>query len=166
MATAYVMVGAPAAGKTTFVSWSLVADGDVGPSYVLNPDGLLFEGGEYRWTKQRVGRAWRQVRQDYDRLLRSGRDVVLDATSAQRTDRKEYVEVGLRAGYRVVAIWFDVPVEVLVERDGQRVDAGKRVGPEVIRRFVDELEEPSLEEGFAEVWTVGPDGEVTDRRRS
>jgi predicted kinase len=135
----------------------------VSPAYVLNPDGLLFDGGQYRWSKARVGRAWQQTRQDFARLVRAGKSLVLDATSVLRSDREDYVSAARGAGYRVIAVWFDVPREVLVARDSSREDAGKRVGAEVIQRFVGDLEPPSLVEGFDEVWTVGPDGEVRDR---
>lgn len=166
MPTAYLMVGPPGAGKTTFVSWSLVAGGDLSPSYVLNPDGLLYEGMEYRWSKSRVARAWRRIREDYHQLLRTRRNLALDATNVQRDDRREYVEAASHAGYRVIAVWFAVPLDVLVERDAQREDAGKRVGEERIRQFLAAAEAPTAEEGFDEVWTVGPDGQLTGGRAS
>jgi predicted kinase len=164
MPTVYLTVGPPGAGKTTFVSWHLVAQGRVGANYVLNPDGLLFDRDGYHWSPGRVARAWRQVRGDYQRLLETGRDLVLDATSVRRRDRRPYVEAALRAGYRVVAVWFDVPLPLLVERDGQREDHSKRVGAEVVRRFVDELEPPAAEERFDELWTVDAAGEIVEQR--
>ena len=114
MPTVYVTVGPPGAGKTTFVSWTLVAESRVSPNHILSPDALLFDREGYRWSKDRVGRAWRSVQSDYQRMLAAGRDIVLDATSVQRSDRQSYLQAAREAGHRVVAIWFDVPLSVLV----------------------------------------------------
>jgi predicted kinase len=163
MATVYLTVGPPGAGKTSFVSWSLVAAGKVSANYVLNPDGLLFDRHGYRWSEQRVTQAWQTIRVDYARMLAGGRDIVLDATSVKREERQPYVAAAVAAGHRVVAVWFDLPPALLVERDAARDDPTKRVGPEVIHRFVALLEPPTLAEGFDEVWTVAADGRVAER---
>jgi predicted kinase len=158
--TLYLTIGAPGAGKTQFVSWSLIAVGKVTSSYLLNPDGLLFEGRRYEWSQQRAQRAWSQMRSDFQRLLQSGQSIALDATLAQKRTRQPFIKAAQQSGYRVVAIYFEVPLDVLVIRDAQRKDYGKQVGQNVIRRFVAKLEPPKLEEGIDEIRVVGPDGNI------
>ncbi len=159
MPTVYLTVGPPASGKTTFVSWHLISPGKVGANYVLNPDGLLYAGAEYQWTKGRVGRAWHAIKVDYHRFLDARRDIVVDATFAERRDRQPYIEPARVAGYRIVALCFEVPLSVCIERDKERQEHGKSVGEEIVRRYVETLEPPSLDEGFDEVWLIGSDGE-------
>jgi predicted kinase len=158
--TVYLTIGAPGAGKTQFVSWSLIGTGKVASSHLLNPDGLLFEGSHYEWSQQRAKRAWHQMSSDFQQLLQSGQSIALDATFAQKRTRQPFIKAAQKSGYRVVAIYFEVPLEVLVMRDAQRKDFGKQVGPDVIRRFVAKLEPPSLAEGFDEIRVVGPDGDI------
>ena len=159
MPTVYLTIGPPAAGKTTYVSWHLISPGKVGASYVLSPDGLLFVGSEYRWSKARVGRAWQSVKADYLRFLAAGRDIVVDATFAERRDRRPYIKPARAAGCRIIAVYFDVPAEVCIERDKARLEHGKSVGEEIVRRYVEVLQAPDHDEGFDEVWVIGPDGE-------
>lgn len=159
MPTVYLTIGPPAAGKTTYVSWHLISSGKVSASYVLSPDGLLFVGNEYRWSKSRVGRAWQAVKADYQQLLAAGRDIVVDATFAERRDRRPYITPARAAGYRIIAVHFDVPVEVCIERDQERAEHGKSVGEEIVRHYAEVLEAPELDEGFDEVWVIGPDGD-------
>jgi predicted kinase len=54
-------------------------------------------------------------------------------------------------GYEVHGVYFDVPVEVCLERNQRR----QRVVPEdVMRRMASKLRPPSFEEGFAKITIV------------
>jgi len=44
--------------------------------------------------------------------------------------------------------------------DAQREDYGKKVGSDVIKRFLEKLEPPGLQEGIDEIWVVGSEGEL------
>jgi predicted kinase len=156
--TVFLTIGPPAAGKTTFVSWELVGAGLVAPTHILSPDALLFVGDRYDWSPGRVGRAWHQVKEDFERLLETRRPLVLDATFTRIRDRAPFVKAARAQGYRVVAIFFEVPSHLLLERDRKRAAGGRRVGPEVVERFLGELEPPTEDEGFDEIWRVGPEG--------
>jgi predicted kinase len=153
-------IGPPGAGKTSFVSWELVHPGEVLPTQVLSPDALLFVGGRYAWSPGRTGRAWQQVKEDFARLLTTGRNIALDATFVRRRDRAPFVEAARAAGYEVVAIFLDVPVDLLIERDAGREGQDRSVGAEVIERMVAALEPPEWGEGFSEIWRVSSDGSV------
>ena len=131
MATVFLTVGPPGAGKTTFVSWKLVAAGEMSANYVLNPDGLLFDRTGYRWSQERVTRAWQATRADYELLLVSGQSRVgrheLGGGASAAAWRPARA-----AGHRVVAVWFESAVGVADRaRQAARDDPTKRVGQEV-----------------------------------
>jgi predicted kinase len=129
-------------------------------THVLSPDALLFDADRYAWSEARAGRAWKQVREDLARLLQTGRSVALDATSPRAADRAPFVRAARAAGYRTVAIFFDVPREAAEARDRDRPGKDRPVGPEVVRRIADEVVPPTGEEGFDEVWEVGEEGRL------
>ena len=158
----FITIGPPGAGKTTFVSWALVAGHLVSPADVLNPDALLFEGSRYKWSPERVGQAWQKVKSDFKSLLSTGRNIALDATFVRRQDRREFIQAARAAGYTVIAVYFDVPAELLVERDRMREDAGKRVGVNIIHRFFTSSESPDPAEGFDEIWRIDQSGRRCD----
>lgn len=161
MPTVYLTIGPPGAGKTTYISWELVGKRRVSPTGVLSPDALLFVGDRYAWSVGRVGRAWSAVRRDFTQLLATGRDVALDATFVQRRQRAPFVREARRAGYDVVALWFDVPIDVLLRRDREREGVARTVGREVIERMAAALEPPDPDEGFAEIWVVDAEGNAS-----
>jgi predicted kinase len=54
-------------------------------------------------------------------------------------------------GYEVQAVFFDVPLEVCLERNKRR----ERVVPEdIMRRMTAKLKAPSFEEGFSKIVVV------------
>jgi predicted kinase len=54
-------------------------------------------------------------------------------------------------GYEVHAVFFDVPIEVCLERNRKRE---RQVKEDVIQRMAAKLKPPSFEEGFAKITVV------------
>jgi predicted kinase len=54
-------------------------------------------------------------------------------------------------GYEVHAVFFDVPIEVCLERNRKRE---RQVKEEVVQRMAAKLKPPSFEEGFAKITVV------------
>lgn len=84
--------------------------------------------------------------------LAIGRPVTyIDATHLTRSDRKPYVQIAEWYGCDLEAVFFDVPVEVCLERNRGRT---RVVPPEAIRTLAAKLVAPTTEEGFARVDVV------------
>ena len=75
----------------------------------------------------------------------------LDATHLTVRERRPYVKIGQLYGCSVEAIFFDVPLEVCLQRNRGR----RRVVPEdVMARMAAKLTPPTIEEGFSVVAVV------------
>jgi len=75
----------------------------------------------------------------------------VDATNLTPNERHSWVKLAKDYGYEVHAVFFDVPVEVCLDRNQRR----QRVVPEdVMRRMAAKLRTPTFEEGFAKITVV------------
>ncbi len=75
----------------------------------------------------------------------------VDATNLTPHERQHWIKLAKDYGYEVHAVFFDVPLEVCVERHQRR----DRVVPEdVMRRMAAKLKPPTFEEGFAKITVV------------
>ena len=75
----------------------------------------------------------------------------VDATNLTPHERQHWIKLAKDYGYEVHAVFFDVPLEVCIERHQRR----DRVVPEeVMRRMAAKLKPPSFEEGFAKITVV------------
>lgn len=75
----------------------------------------------------------------------------IDATNLSPKERHGWIKMAREFGYEVHAVFFDVPLEVCMERNLRRA----RVVPEdVMRRMAAKLRPPSFEEGFSKVIVV------------
>jgi predicted kinase len=75
----------------------------------------------------------------------------VDATNLSPRERRQWIHMARALGYEVHAVFFDVPLEVCLERNRHR----DRVVPEdVMRRMAAKLRQPTFEEGFAKIVVV------------
>lgn len=75
----------------------------------------------------------------------------VDATNLTPQERQHWIKLAKDYGYEVHAVFFDVPLEVCVERHQRR----DRVVPEdVMRRMAAKMKPPAFEEGFAKITVV------------
>ena len=75
----------------------------------------------------------------------------VDATNLSPRERRQWIHMAKGFGYEVHAVFFDVPLEVCLERNRRR----DRVVPEdVMRRMAAKLRPPKFEEGFAKIVVV------------
>jgi predicted kinase len=85
----------------------------------------------------------------------------VDATNLSPRERRQWIHMARGLGYEVHAVFFDVPLEVCLERNRRR----DRVVPEdVMRRMAAKLRPPKFEEGFSKIVMVKvkrKDGEGT-----
>jgi predicted kinase len=75
----------------------------------------------------------------------------VDATNLTAHDRQGWIKLAKDYGYDAQAVFFDVPMEVCLERNRKR----DRVIPEdVMRRMAGKLKPPRFEEGFSKITVV------------
>ena len=75
----------------------------------------------------------------------------VDATNLTPQERQHWIKLAKDYNYEVHAVFFDVPLEVCIERHQRR----DRVVPEdAMRRMAAKLKAPSFDEGFAKITVV------------
>ena len=75
----------------------------------------------------------------------------VDATNLSTGERKQWIQMSRSLGYEVHAVFFDVPLEVCLERNRRRE---RVVAEDVLRRMAAKLKAPTFEEGFAKIVVV------------
>ncbi len=75
----------------------------------------------------------------------------VDATNLTPHERHSWIRLAKDYGYEVQAVFFDVPVEVCLERNRRRE---RVVDEDVLRRMAAKLKPPTFEEGFSKVTVV------------
>ena len=140
-----ITVGLPGSGKSTFLA-------QLGVNALSSDElrRLLIDNPEDQTINARVFAAIRYL---VEQRLQVGRPVTyVDATHLTRWERVPYLELARRYNCELEALFFDVPVEVCIERNKQR----NRVVPaEAILKMAGSLEPPSIGEGFTKIDRVG-----------
>ena len=75
----------------------------------------------------------------------------VDATNLTPHERQSWIKLAKDYGYEVQAVFFDVPVEVCLERNQRRE---RVVAEDVMRRMAGKLRPPTFEEGFGKITVV------------
>lgn len=160
----FVTIGAPACGKSMFYH-KLTQDKDwnfmgVQPAYVSSDEirEKLYGSEDCQDDPAQVFMVMRHTAEKY---LSEGRSVYLDATHAKKEWRKYVIRTAKRHGAAVVALYFDIPLWTLLQRDKHRK---RHVGPKVTLKYFYGIEAPTKEEGFDTVLVVDKDGEYTEKR--
>jgi predicted kinase len=147
---AYILVGVPGSGKTTWVQNQVL----VNPYAYLSTDQYIEEYAES------VGKSYSDVFQLYmplaiERMVNdaitarnSQQNIIWDQTSVTKESRSRKLDMII--GYRAVAVVFETaPREELNVRLTSR--PGKVIPKYVVDNFISTFEEPALEEGFDEI---------------
>lgn len=75
----------------------------------------------------------------------------VDATNLSVHERRQWIKMAKSFGYEVQAVFFDVPLDVCLDRNRQRE---RSVSEDVMRRMAEKLKPPVFEEGFAKITVV------------
>ena len=139
-----VLVGLPGSGKSTYLERSRVTPISSDLMRQLLADDA---------TDQTIhGRVFNCMRYLLRHRLAIGRPVTyVDATHLTPEERKPYIDIARWYGCDAEALFFDVPVEVCMERNRGRA----RVVPEeAMQLMAAKLIQPSVDEGFSRVTVV------------
>ena len=75
----------------------------------------------------------------------------VDATNLTPHDRHSWIKLAKDYGYDVQGLFFDVPLEVCLERHQKR---GRAVPEDIMRKMAGKLKPPTFEEGFSKITVV------------
>jgi predicted kinase len=75
----------------------------------------------------------------------------VDATNLTSHDRRGWIKLAKDYGYEVQAVFFDVPLDVCLERNRKRE---RVVSEDVMRRMASKQKPPTFEEGFSKITVV------------
>jgi predicted kinase len=75
----------------------------------------------------------------------------VDATNLSVHERRQWIKMAKSFGYEVQAVFFDVPLEVCLDRNRQR---DRSVSEDVMRKMAEKLKPPVFEEGFEKITVV------------
>lgn len=151
MKKAYILVGISASGKTTWIKNQIWA---LGLTTVSTDDFVEAHAKE-------VGKTYSEVFDDYmptavelmllavENAIANELDIIWDQTSTTIKTRAN--KIRMLPDYYKIAVVFKVPqTEELQRRLASR--SGKDVPWNVVERMIAGWQEPTLEEGFEEIW--------------
>jgi predicted kinase len=75
----------------------------------------------------------------------------VDATNLSVHERRQWIKMAQSFGYEVQGVFFDVPLEVCLERNRMRE---RSVSEDVMRKMAEKLKAPAFDEGFAKITVV------------
>ncbi len=75
----------------------------------------------------------------------------VDATNLSPHERRQWIKMAKSFGYEVQAVFFDVPLEVCLERNSRRE---RTVSEDVMRKMAERLRAPDFKEGFSKITVV------------
>ncbi len=75
----------------------------------------------------------------------------VDATNLSAHERRQWIKMAKSFGYEAQAVFFDVPLEVCMERNSKRE---RTVSDDVMKKMAERLRPPSFKEGFSKITMV------------
>jgi predicted kinase len=75
----------------------------------------------------------------------------VDATNLSPHERRQWIKMARGFGFEVQAVFFDVPVELCIQRNAKRE---RQVPEDVMRQMAAKLKPPTFKEGFSKIVVV------------
>jgi tRNA uridine 5-carbamoylmethylation protein Kti12 len=151
MPTAYILVGIPGSGKTTWtghqkIDWDKTSF--IGTDKFVEQDAKN-QGKTYSEVfNDSMQHALTKMVNDVVQARENEKDIIWDQTSTTIQSRKR--KFNMLPNYKMVAVVFPIPNAKELQR---RLDSrpGKVIPPDVIKAMIDNFEEPTTDEGFDEI---------------
>jgi predicted kinase len=151
MSKLYILVGVPGSGKSTWVSnqdWSkdcAYVSTDIHVEAYAKEQGKTYSEVFVEYMPTAVD----LMAQDVVRAREAGKDIIWDQTSTTLASRTR--KFNMLPDYYAIAVVFKTPEHTeLMRRLMSR--PGKEIPDHVIYSMIGTWEEPTLEEGFKEIW--------------
>ena len=158
-------IGAPGSGKTTLLEKFKEKLKFPDEYITVSPDEIRKEKfGDAPFDPAKNEEVWLSVNQKVQGALADGKSVIVDATFANIRQRREFISKVREFGAeKVQGIFLDVPLEVALDRNKQRGEAGgKFVDEKAVIGMTDALDynEPGLIDGFDSIFQVDSNHEL------
>lgn len=156
----FLLCGCPGSGKTTFARERIAKYG----GHHISRDEIRFElldkyGGDYFSHEDEViSTFYNNINELLDNDEQN-MDIYVDATHLTRTARLNVLRKICPNNAYMIAVWFDVPLELCLARNDKR-EGRARVPRQTIEDMFRRYSKPSKYD-FDEVWRVDAEGEVT-----
>lgn len=137
----FVLCGTPGCGKSTWVKNRVEENGGVWVSRDVIRFGMLKEGEDYFAHENEVYDKFVQTIQEE---LDKGGDVYADATHLNEKGRIKLLDCLNLEDVKLIAVRFDVPLEVCLERNEMR-EGRARVPKSVVRRMWHSRTDPEFD---------------------
>jgi len=143
--TLYIAVGLPGSGKSTYAK-NFIKDKDI---EYLSSDELRAVYGKSEEDQTVTPLVFGHIKRKVDEFLKDGKNVLVDATSVNRKERRDYINTAKKYSAKVVVLVFKMDRQGLIDRNKKRGEQGGRVVPDwVIDKMLAKFEEPSYDEGI------------------
>lgn len=137
-----LLVGLPASGKSTYVAGKPTLSSDAIRHLLADDE-----------TNQTIhARVFATLRYLLVQRLEIHRPVTyIDATHLTRAERKPYMEIAREHKAEIEAVYFDIPLEVCLERNRTRP---RQVPEDALTKMSAKLQPPTEEEGFTKILRI------------
>jgi predicted kinase len=143
--TIYIAVGLPGSGKSTYAK-NFIKGKDI---EYLSSDELRAVYGKDQSDQSVTSIVFGHIKRKVDEFLKDDKNVLVDATSVNRKERRDYINTAKKYSAKVVVLVFKMDRQGLIDRNKKRGEQGGRVVPDwVIDKMLAKFEEPSYDEGI------------------
>lgn len=147
MATLYMLIGVPGAGKSTWIKNqsydAVVLSSDDYIEKVAAKQGLTYNDV----FKDAIPGAAANLKRELKAAIEADQDIIWDQTNLTVKSRREKLKM-VPDSYRKVAVFFSIPKDL---RDRLATRPGKTIPEPVILTMINQLTPPTKEEGFDEI---------------
>lgn len=142
-----VMVGISGSGKSTYANGlktSLNAQ-------LVETDAIRLELTGNAEDQSQNAKVFEIARKRVNDYLSQGKNTIIDATSLNQKERKDWIEIGKKNNAEIRAYFIDTPVSICKSQNNKRA---RKVPEWVIDRQASKLFPPVKEEGFDSVTVI------------
>jgi predicted kinase len=152
--TFYMMIGVPGSGKSTWINnlenkdkfWVLSTDNII--EALAERDGKTYSDVWQKYIKD----ATKEMNAQFLSAIKGRHSIIRDQTNLTRDKRTWVLRQLPYKGYNCIAVAFEVPKDVLLDRVKERGErTGKKIDKNIILNMYDSYEKPTKSEGFDEV---------------
>lgn len=146
------LVGISGAGKSTFADDYLSKNPD---TVYLSSDKIRGIIGKDESDQSVTPQVFSIIKREVDKNLKDGKTVMVDATSLNPKERRDYLDTADKYGVDAIAYVFERSREQLIKNQEKRAASGGRMVPDfVIDKMLAKYVAPTIGEGFKQIIIV------------